>query len=175
MLEVFRGAKWRPRARKNGSQKSLKNMSNTLWMFEQCWGPIGVQHGPRKVQIRDPESGLRSSRVPRAFWGSILDGCLTIVGTVFVLCSEGIRTFQDDMLLITLMNLKRLLRHLVRYLEKLVCCLPCACVYFVEVGIVPFGGGFHACSNDFAASTCSCLLFMVNAVEAAPQVWPKIT
>ena len=131
------------------------------------------------MQIRGPKSDLRSSRVPGAFWGPILDGFFMIIGAMFKLFSEGFWlifwTSQDDMLLITLMSLRRLLRHLVRYLERLVCCLPYACVYFVEVGIVRFWGGFHACSKAFAASTCSCLLFVVDVVEAAPQARPKTT
>ena len=95
------------------------------------------------MQIRGPKSDLRSSRVPGALWGSISDGLLIIFGTILGLFLEGCWTSQDDMLLITLMSLKRLLRHLVRYLERLVCCLPYACVYFVGVGLARFGGGFR--------------------------------
>ena len=77
--------------------------------------------------------------------------------------------------MIILLCLKRLLRHWGGILERLVCCLPYACVYFVEVGIVRFWGGFHACSKAFAASTWSCLLSVVDVVEAAPQARPKTT
>ena len=95
------------------------------------------------MQIRAPKSDLRSSGVPGALWGSILDGCLIIFGAMFRLFSDGFWTSQDDMLLIILMSLTRLLRHLVRYLERLVCCLPYACVYFVGIGLVRFRGGFR--------------------------------
>ena len=128
MLELFWEPEWKPRSRKNGSQKSLRNSSKELLIFDQFWGPIGVQNGFRKAQIRGPKSDLRSSRVPGALRGLMLDGFLIISGAMFRLFSEGFWTSQDDMLLILLMSLKRLLRHLVRYLERLVRCLPYACV-----------------------------------------------
>ena len=64
--------------------------------FDQFWGPIGVQNGVRKVQIRGPKSDLRSSRVSGALWGSILDAFLIILGPLFWLVSKGFRTSLND-------------------------------------------------------------------------------
>ena len=52
---------------------------------DQFRGPIGVQNGAGKVQKRGPKSDLRSSRVPGALWGSIMDGCLIIFGLILVI------------------------------------------------------------------------------------------
>ena len=84
LLEVFWESKWRPRASKRGSQKSLKIMTNKHSFFDRLWGPFWVPNGARKVQIRGPKSDLGSSRVPGSLQGSIWHLFLMIVGTILV-------------------------------------------------------------------------------------------
>ena len=48
------------------------------------------------MQIRGPKSDLRSSRVPGALQGSILDGCLIILGPIVGLFSGGFWTSLTD-------------------------------------------------------------------------------
>ena len=63
--------------------KVIEKHVKTCYLFDQFWGPIGVQRGARKVQIRGPKSDLHSSRVPGALRGSIWDLFLTILGAIF--------------------------------------------------------------------------------------------
>ncbi len=48
------------------------------------------------MPIRAPKSDLASSRVSGALRGSILDGFLIILGSMFWLFSEGFRTSLND-------------------------------------------------------------------------------
>ena len=88
----------------NGGQKRQKVVPKSLSktglkndrFFIDFGVPFGVPSGARKVQIRGPKSDLRSSRVPGALRGSILDGVLIILGIIFELCSGGFWTSLTD-------------------------------------------------------------------------------
>ena len=66
-----------PKASKRGSQKSSKNRSKKILIFDQFGGPFGVPNGARKAQIRAPKSDLASSRVlggaPGVYFAPIFD------------------------------------------------------------------------------------------------------
>ena len=70
-MGLFLEPKWRLRATKSGSPKSLKNRSKQILIFDHCWGPIGVPNGARKVQIRAPKSDLASWGGPGFDLGAI--------------------------------------------------------------------------------------------------------
>ena len=49
--------------------KVSQNYDKKCSIFDRFWGPFGVPHGARKVEIRIPKSDLASSRVLRGSRG----------------------------------------------------------------------------------------------------------
>ena len=129
------------------------------------------------MQIRGPKSDLRSSRVPGALRGSILDGFLIILGPILGLFSGGFWTYLTDHThvfktfaatfgevfwrdyFVAFLTLVCILLGVVLFVlgEDFVCVFPCLQQSFI------------------AASNCSCPLSVVDVVKAAPQARPKTT
>ena len=134
ILEVFWEPKWRPRASKRGSQKSLKIRSNKCSFFDQFWGPFGVQNGAQHGLKTD----LGSSRGSRGSQGSILEGFWTNFRAILGWFFEGFWT----------------------YINARTHCVESACFFVLgevvgDIGVllpsfwIWFGGGMVRCSSCF--------------------------